>query len=305
MIPLPSKTNPFSFIHMKNFKVSGLLLFAFVLAACSSGKSDGSGNQNFAVSEQIQGRLNPEIQSLQHQPEAQKQLDAWNNECLAVEGYKIPNLRAGLRVQAREDSVSLWPDLKPKGESRLLQQSVESVVNAKEFYSVQTQNTPNYSITTRSRHTAEVGSWGSEMVSILSTNPPGLKAQIEKGARQQEDNYYSCRSSADINSKFVRHVAFAQFTLASGLVVNGIVVRETHSFTNYTCGLYRKDKSLIREEVMSSGGLTESVLFYSKDVVNPFQARCHDHASLLSIHAVRDLNGGRLITLNKDEVLSF
>lgn len=305
MIHLPSKTNPFSFIHMKNFKVSGLLLFALALAACSSGKSDGSGNQNYTASEHILGKLTPQDEFVQHQPEAEKQLQDWQNECAGVDGYRIPNFKPGMRIQSRQDDISVWPDLKPTGEGKFLSQSVESVVSAKEFYSVDTQNSRNYSITARSRHSAGTGFWNSEMVSILSTNPPGLKAQIEKMRGQNDENTTSCRSIPDTNSKFDRGVTFAKFTLSNGLTVNGIVVRETMRFSTYTCGLYRKDRSLIREEQLSAGGITQRVEFYSRDVVNPFRARCHDNPSLLSIFTVRDLASGKIISLNKDEVLAF
>lgn len=251
------------------------------------------------------GRLNPDVLSIQHQPEAEKELQTWQSECANVDGYKIPNFRPGMRFQAREDSIYLWPDLRPSGEGRVLNQSVESIVSAKEFFSVQTQQTQNYSITTRSRHTAGVGNWGSEMVSVLSTNPPGLKKRIEKATGQKDENYISCRSSSPGNAKYVRDVAFAKMTLLNGVTVNGIVVRESNPFVDYTCGLYRKDKSLIREEVLSSAGTNERIDFYSKDVVNPFRARCHDASSLLSIRITRDLSSGRVLLLNKDEVLAF
>lgn len=291
---------------MKYAQILILAASVFTLASCSSGKSDGNGNQGFAASEHIVGRLTPEDQFTPHQPEAEKQLQEWQNECSGVDGYKIPNFKPGMRIQSREDNINLWPDLKPKGEGRFLHQSVESVVSAKEFFSVVTQQTQNYSITARSRHTAGTGFWNSEMVTLISTNPPSLKAQIEKARGQSKDeNYTSCRSTADNNAKFDRGVTFAQFTLSSGQIVNGIVVRETNRFSTYTCGLYRKDRSLIREEQLSAGGISQRVSFYSKDVVNPFRSRCHDDASLLSIYTVRDLASGKILTLNKDEVLAF
>jgi hypothetical protein len=105
---------------------------------------------------------------------------------------------------------------------------------------------------------------------------------------------------------FKRDVAFATLTLQNGATINGILVIENYEFSNYTCGLYRADNSLIREEMLSARGVNESVAFYSKDIVSPFTAQCHDDSSLLSIRTVRDLSGGKgILSLNKTEVLSF
>jgi hypothetical protein len=87
---------------MRKSEALAFVATIIVLAGCSS-DSSGSASKNhaFSASDQISGRLTPEIQSIQHQPEAEKQLETWRNECRDVDGYKIPNLRAGMRFQAR------------------------------------------------------------------------------------------------------------------------------------------------------------------------------------------------------------
>jgi hypothetical protein len=291
---------------MRKSEILAFVATTIVLAGCSSGSSGGGNNRGFSASDQISGRLTPDIQSIQHQPEAERQLEAWRNECGDADGYKIPNLRAGMHFQTREDNISLWPDLKPEGDARVLEQTVESVVSAKEFFSIQKQISQGYSVTMRSHHTAGVGHYGYEMVGIISTNPPGLKNQIEKGIGRKDDTHVRCHSSIPDNSQFKRDVAFATLTLQNGATVNGILVVERNEFTNYTCGLYRADNSLIREEMLSTRGVNESVTFYSKDIVSPFEAQCHDDPSLLSIRTDRDLSGGRgILSLNKTEVLGF
>lgn len=275
-----------------------------VLAGCSSGKSGDSSHN--PASEKISGRLVPEVQSIQHQPAAQQLLEAWQNECHTVDGFNVPGLRAGMQFRTREDSVSLWQDLKPKGETRTREHAIESVTSAKEFMGTLNQISQNYSILARFRYTAGVGTYSSEMVSIISTNPPSLKSQIEKVRNQPSQDHINCRSARPDGSPTKRDVAFATLTLQSGQAVNGILVVESNEFTDYKCSLYRNGNSLVREEMMSARGIEERIQFFSKDIVNPFEARCHDDASLLSVRSVRDLSGTNgIFSLDKSEVLGF
>ncbi len=289
-----------------------ILVTNFALAACSSGSSGGSASGNgFTVSDKTVGHFAPDQDLTKNQPETEAELQSWYSECEKVDGFSLgANFKVGQKVVSREDSIDLWPDLKSTGDVRIYNRAVEKIVGPKEFISVGTQTDKNFSISTRNRHTADTGGFGSNLVEIISTNPPELagrlRDKIGSGAGASDENSIRCKSDPSKEGAFNRVTTKATLVLSDGTAVQGILVTEHSERINYVCGLYKKDETLIKEVKLSDRAIEERIEFYAKDVVNPFESKCHSSSGLLNMTVIRDSTGTKgILTLNKNEVLSI
>ncbi len=289
-------------------------LSALMFTACSSGKSgDGSGiprNQEFVASEKILGGFESDQDLNEHSSDAEAKLAEWRLECEnKVSSFDSASLRVGLKVTSREDEIYLWPNLEANPDVRNYESSIEKVISPSEFVSIIEQSDESKSLRGRHRNTTKDRGLYSQLIEIVSTNPPEFKKQIEdlmKNPTDSDDNYVQCKFDFPEDYKSKRTTSYATLVLKSGQKINGIRVSDYYEVTNYSCGLYRKDKSLVREVKLADRAAQERIDFYSKEFVNPFNSSCHADSSLLSVDTVKDISGNRgLIKLWKDEVLSI
>lgn len=285
------------------------------LAACSSGSSGkgknsfGNYNYDFTASEKVIGHFIPDQYLSQHLPEAEKELAEWKDECNKASGLSLEsNLKVGLRVIGRGDQVSLWPKLESARDVRIYDRSVEKIISPNKFISVGDEIAQDYSVKFRDLNITGDNGFSSELLEIISTRPSQLKKQIENeiASNASDDNYVRCNHDYPNDNKDKKATTFASLVLKDGTKVKGILVTEYNEYTNYTCALYRKDNSMIREIKLADRVAEERINFYSKELINPFESRCHDSPGLLSVETVKDISGNRgIITLEKYEVLSI
>ncbi len=246
----------------------------------------------------------------QHDPAAQKELSQWYDECTKLEGFQgVPGLSVGLAARTRDDffSYSNSTDLQPRGNAHYVEQSIEAIVFGNEFVSIGTYLTPNSSVTGRWRHKGFSNNYLSGLLSVISTQPPELKAQIEQSMKRQEPEPAELAGCQFESGPQQKTVAYATFVLKDGTSVKGIASRTRHVLNDYRCGVRRRNESeLDRQQLLAERAVEESISFYSKELVNPFHAACFAQPSLLQVTKVRDVSGDRgLLYLFKSETLSL